>query len=74
MRELKPNEISTVSGGSLTSMILDFFKGLNSPSQEESTERTRPEGIPPVNTISGEAFGMGVVGVVTALFFGLLFF
>ena len=67
MRELKDNEISNVSGGSLTSLILDFFKNVNSSSQQEPTEWTRPEKVPPVNTISGEAFGMGVVSVVGAV-------
>jgi len=74
MRELKVSEISTVSGGSLTSLILDFFKNMNSSSQEETTEWTRPENIPAANPISGEAFGMGIVGVVAAVAFGLLAF
>lgn len=74
MRELKKSEISNVSGGSLTSLILDFFRNINGSSKEETTEWTRPENIPPVDTISGEAFGKGVVGVVAAVAFGLLFF
>lgn len=74
MRELKESEISNISGGSLTSLILDFFKNLNASSQEETTEWTRPENIPAANTISGEAFGMGVVGIVAAVAFGLLIF
>jgi len=74
MRELNNKEISNVSGGSLTSLILDFFKNLNGSSQEESTEWTRPENIPAANTISGQAFGMGVVGVIAAVAFGLLAF
>jgi len=71
MRELKVSEISTVSGGSLTSLILDFFKNINSSSKEETTEWTRPEDIPAANPISGEAFGMGIVGIVAAITFGL---
>jgi len=74
MRELNNKEISNVSGGSLTSLILDFFKNLNGSSQEESTEWTRPENIPAANPISGQAFGMGIVGVVAAITFGLLAF
>jgi len=74
MRELNNKEISNVSGGSLTSLILDFFKNLNGSSQEESTEWTRPENIPAANPISGQAFGMGIVGVVAAVAFGLLAF
>ena len=74
MRELKKSELSNVSGGSLTSAILDFFRGLNASSTEETTEWTRPENIPAANPISGEAFGMGIVGVVAAVAFGLLIF
>lgn len=75
MRELKVSEITNVSGGSLTSQILDFFKNLNSSSsQEETTKWTRPENIPAANPISGEAFGMGIVGIVAAVAFGLLAF
>jgi len=75
MRDLQINEISNVSGGSLTSQILDFFKSLNSSSsQEETTEWKRPENIPAANPVSGEVFGMGIVGIVAAVAFGLLAF
>jgi len=75
MRELKVSEITNVSGGSLTSQILDFFKNLNSSSsQEETAKWTRPENIPAANPISGEPFGMGIVGIVAAVAFGLLAF
>lgn len=74
MRELKESEIKNVSGGSLTSLILDFFKSINSSSQEETTEWTRPEDIPAANPISGQTFGMGIVGVVAAVALGLLAF
>lgn len=76
MRELNINEIEGVSGGSLTSVILDFFKQLSmSSSSTEKTDWVRPDSIPAANTISGTAFGMGVVGVVgivAAVAFGLL--
>lgn len=75
MRELKANEISAVSGGSLTSIILDFFKNLGSSSDsKEKTEWVRPDSIPPANTISGNAFGMGIVGIVAAFAFGMMIF
>ncbi|MEM6052579.1 hypothetical protein AAH450_18635 [Erwinia sp. P7711] len=74
MRELKTSEISNVSGGSLTSLILNFIKNLNASSQQETTEWTRPENIPAANTVSGESFGMGIIGVVAAVAFALLIF
>ncbi|WP_312760085.1 hypothetical protein [Pantoea brenneri] len=74
MRELKASEVSSVSGGSLTSMILDFFKNLNAPSQEEKTEWIRPDAIPDVSTVSGHNFGMGIFGLGVTVAFGLLFF
>ncbi|MHA6313536.1 MULTISPECIES: hypothetical protein [Pantoea] len=74
MRELKESEIQNVSGGSLTSLILDFFKSINASSQEETTEWTRPEEVPAANPISGQAFGMGIVSVVAAVAFGLFAF
>lgn len=74
MRELKESELSNVSGGSLTSVILDFFKSINASSQEETTEWTRPENIPAANPISGQAFGMGIVSIVAAVAFGLFAF
>ncbi|AMG56702.1 hypothetical protein [Pantoea vagans] len=73
MRELKIKEIESVSGGSLTSVILDFFKQLGASSQEK-TEWVRPESIPEANPVSGTAFGMGIVGVAAAVVFGLLMF
>lgn len=73
MRELKTNEIEGVSGGSLTSVILDFFKQIGGGSKEK-TEWVRPESIPEANPVSGTAFGMGVVGVAAAVVFGLLMF
>lgn len=75
MRELKTQEIEGVSGGSLTSVILDFFKGLSANStSNEKTEWVRPESIPAANPVSGTAFGMGIVGVAAAVVFGLLMF
>ncbi|WP_312056202.1 hypothetical protein [Pantoea brenneri] len=74
MRELKASEVSCVSGGSLTSMILDFFKNLNAPSQEEKTEWIRPDAVPDVSTVSGRDFGLGIVGLGITVAFGLLFF
>lgn len=71
MRELNNQEIQNVSGGSLTSLILDFFKQLSAGPSEEKTEWTRPEGIPEANPINGTAFGMGIVSVVAAIAFGL---
>ncbi|KAA5927433.1 hypothetical protein F3I27_19650 [Pantoea sp. Bo_2] len=73
MRELKSNEIAGVSGGSLTSVILDFFKQIGESSKEK-TEWVRPESIPEANPVSGTAFGMGIVGVAAAVVFGLLMF
>ena len=73
MRELKTNEIEGVSGGSLTSVILDFFKQIGGSSKEK-TEWLRPESIPEANPVSGTAFGMGIVGVAAAVVFGLLMF
>ncbi|MGC0829198.1 hypothetical protein [Pantoea agglomerans] len=73
MRELNNKEIEGVSGGSLTSVILDFFKQLGA-SSEEKTEWTRPDSIPVANPVSGSAFGMGIVGVAAAVVFGLLIF
>lgn len=75
MRELTGYEIKEVSGGSLTSLIMDFFKGLNSSStSNEKTEWVRPESIPAANPVSGTTFGMGIVGVAAAVIFGLLVF
>lgn len=74
MRQLNEHEISNVSGGSLTSLILDFFKNMNGSSQEETTEWVRPEAVPPAKTISGETFGMGIFGVVAAFALGFLAF
>lgn len=73
MHELNNKEIEGVSGGSLTSVILDFFKQLGA-SSEEKTEWTRPDSIPTANPVSGSAFGMGIVGVAAAVVFGLLIF
>ncbi|WP_223564746.1 hypothetical protein [Pantoea agglomerans] len=73
MRELNNKETEGVSGGSLTSVILDFFKQLGA-SSEEKTEWTRPDSIPAANPVSGSAFGMGIVGVAAAVVFGLLIF
>lgn len=73
MRELKNNEIKGISGGSLTSVILDFFNQLGGSSKEK-TEWVRPESIPEANPVSGTTFGMGIVGVAAAVVFGLLMF
>lgn len=73
MRDLNDNEIKGVSGGSLTSAILDFFNQLGASSKEK-TEWVRPESIPEANPISGSAFGMGIVGIAAAVVFGLLAF
>lgn len=73
MRELETKEIENVSGGSLTSVILDFFKQLSgTSSSKEKTEWTRPDSVPEANPIDGTTFGMGIVGVVAAVAFGLL--
>ncbi|WP_313537102.1 hypothetical protein [Pantoea sp.] len=73
MRELNTKEIEGVSGGSLTSLILDFFRGLgDSSSSTEKTEWVRPDSVPAANPISGNAFGMGIVGIVAAVAFGML--
>ncbi|MGJ0482730.1 hypothetical protein [Pantoea agglomerans] len=75
MRELNTQEIKGVSGGSLTSVIMDFFKGLGSSStSKEKTEWVRPESIPAANPVDGTTFGMGIVGVAAAVVFGLLMF
>lgn len=76
MRELKSYEVNDVSGGSLTSVILDFFKQLTTPSQER-TEWVRPDSVPAANPIDGNTFGMGILGVgiaglVSAVAFGLM--
>lgn len=55
-------------------MILDFFKNLNAPSQEEKTEWIRPDAVPDVSTVSGRDFGLGIVGLGITVAFGLLFF
>jgi hypothetical protein len=73
MRELNSNEIKGVSGGSLTSIILDFFNQLGAGSKEK-TEWVRPDSVPAANPISGSAFGIGIVGVAAAVVFGLLAF
>ncbi|NEG60611.1 hypothetical protein [Pantoea agglomerans] len=73
MRELNNSEIEGVSGGSLTSLILDFFNQLGAGSKEK-TEWVRPDSVPAANTISGSAFGMGIVGLASAVVFGLLMF
>jgi len=73
MRELNNREIEGVSGGSLTSVILDFFNQL-SGSSKEKTEWVRPDSVPAANPISGSAFGMGIVGIAAAVVFGLLAF
>lgn len=73
MRELNNNEIKGVSGGSLTSIILDFFNQLGAGSKEK-TEWVRPDSVPAANPISGSAFGIGIVGVAAAVVFGLLAF
>ncbi|NYS31949.1 MULTISPECIES: hypothetical protein [unclassified Pantoea] len=73
MRELNTKEIEGVSGGSLTSLILDFFRGLgDSSTSTEKTEWVRPDSVPAANPISGNAFGMGIVGIVAAVAFGML--
>lgn len=73
MRELETKEIESVSGGSLTSVILDFFKQLSGmSSSKERTEWTRPDSVPAANPIDGSTFGMGIVGIVAAVTFGLL--
>lgn len=71
MRELNSKEIEGVSGGSLTSLIMDFFKQLGS-SSEEKTEWVRPDTVPEANPIGGSAFGMGIFGMAAAVVFGLL--
>ncbi|MFW0699750.1 hypothetical protein [Pantoea sp. R13S299] len=73
MRELNNREIEGVSGGSLTSVILDFFNQLGASSKEK-TEWVRPDSVPVANPISGSAFGMGIVGIAAAVVFGLLTF
>ncbi|MFL6612816.1 MULTISPECIES: hypothetical protein [Pantoea] len=73
MRELNNREIEGVSGGSLTSVILDFFSQLGASSKEK-TEWVRPDSVPAANPISGSAFGMGIVGIAAAVVFGLLAF
>lgn len=73
MRELNNHEIEGVSGGSLTSVILDFFNQLGGSSKEK-TEWVRPDSVPAANPISGSAFGMGIVGIAAAVVFGLLAF
>ncbi|WP_337013616.1 hypothetical protein [Pantoea sp. AS142] len=73
MRELNNNEIQEVSGGSLTSVILNFFNQLGKDSSEK-TEWVRPDSVPAANPISGSAFGMGIVGIAAAVVFGLLLF
>jgi hypothetical protein len=75
MRELNIKELEGVSGGSLTSLILDFFKELGTSSTStEKTEWVRPDSVPAANPISGSAFGMGIVGIAAAVVFGLLTF
>lgn len=69
MRELNNSEIEGVSGGSLTSSILGFFKSLNSNNNnnEEDVNWVRPDSISPGQPISGSTFGKGVVGIIGAL-------
>lgn len=71
MRELKVKEISDVSGGSLTSFILGYFKQLGA-SSEEKVEWQRPDSIPEATPVNGSAFGMGIVGIAATVIFGLL--
>ncbi|MCX0499647.1 hypothetical protein [Erwinia billingiae] len=71
MRELRGQEISEVSGGSLTSFILGYFKQLGA-SSEEKTEWVRPDSIPEATPVNGSAFGMGIVGIAATVIFGLL--
>ncbi|MBD8144726.1 hypothetical protein [Pantoea agglomerans] len=73
MRELNNREIEGVSGGSLTSVILDFFNQLGGSSKEK-TEWVRPDSVPAANPVSGSSFGMGIVGIAAAVVFGLLAF
>ncbi|RJT53523.1 hypothetical protein [Rahnella variigena] len=73
MRELNTKEIEDVSGGSFTSLILDFFKQLGT-SSEEKVEWQRPDSIPEATPVNGNAFGMGIVGIAATVVFGLLLF
>jgi hypothetical protein len=73
MRQLNSKEIEDVSGGSLTSLIMDYFKQLGTSSEEKS-EWQRPDSIPEATPINGSAFGMGIVGIAATVVFGLLLF
>lgn len=70
MRELKNSEIAIVSGGSLTTFIMGFFRQLNSSTTKEKTDWVRPENIPAATPVSGEVFGRGVVTALLSLVFG----
>jgi len=72
MRELNSKEIENVSGGSLTSLIMDFFKQLTTGTSEEKTDWVRPDDIPEANPVDGSAFGMGIVGIAAAVVIGML--
>lgn len=74
MRELKVNEIANVSGGSLTTLIMGFFKNVDTSFKKKQTEWIRPKGIPAANPVSGETFGRGIISIISAITFGLLFF
>ncbi|MEZ3501478.1 hypothetical protein [Pantoea sp. KPR_PJ] len=66
MRELNGKEIETVSGASLTSQIMDFFKQFTTSTSKEKTDWVRPEDIPESHPVSGSTFGLGIVGLATA--------
>lgn len=66
MRELKTSEIESVSGGSLTTLIMGFFKDLTSSSSSNNADWVRPDDIPEATPVSGEVFGIGLVSVLAA--------
>lgn len=72
MRELDSEQLKNVSGGTLTSVIMDFFNQATTSSSKEKTNWTRPESIPETNTISGSTFGLAVIGIAAVAIYSVL--
>ncbi|MGL6017137.1 MAG: hypothetical protein ACRC0C_00520 [Gibbsiella quercinecans] len=73
MRELTAVEMEAVSGGSLTTFILDYIRQLTgSSASNNSSEWVRPEDIPEATPVDGTIFGMALVGVISFIGLGLI--
>ncbi|WP_147194239.1 hypothetical protein AAGQ96_01880 [Pantoea sp. MBD-2R] len=62
MRNIHKNEMEVVAGGSLTSDILDYFKG--SDSSENNKDWTSPSTVVSPAIGQGDKFGKVVVGAL----------